>query len=488
MVQVSADPRDDDSMTLYGRQQQNGKRKPVSRAGEAPGSSLSSVRWTLFTYAVLCAPLVLLLALGLRNAYLDVTAIRSGALRFETARLRAQAMRRVAHLKAGLESVPEDSRWHEDPWVEKYWRASNQLSPHQLYAAIVDPSGSIVLHSDPSRNGKHVGRRWYDYSVPEAGEDVVHLRDSALAPDASAYDVHVPLLAGGRELGDYHEGLDADWFDAEVAAREQAAMRKWGWWLAFIAGVDLAAGLALVIVARRHIELLNLVREGGRARATQLSQLAAGLAHEIRNPLHALRINLHSLKRAFGGQSRLTADDVAASIQDSNKSIDTLDRLMRDMLKYTAADGGQRTLVNLSGEMQATLNLLADEMRQRGITIEAQVADRPLMVAMDPARLRQALLNLFTFAQNNASSPGRVEVALSNGRGRAQIVVADNGPTLSEQDRARVFEPFQATKETGSGLGLALVKTFVEEVGGTLTCEPGNPVGNRFRATLPLSN
>jgi signal transduction histidine kinase len=432
--------------------------------------------------------MVLLLAICLRNAYGEITGIRSAALQAETSRLRAQALRRVAHLRSGLEAVPAEADWTSLPWVQTYWKASTQLTKHQLYAAVVDPLGTIVLHSDPSRVGEHMGRRWYDYSLPEVGDDVVHLRDRALIPDASAYDVHIPIVVAGREFGDYHEGFDANWFDAQIAARQRQAMAKWGWWLAFICGVNLAAGLALIIVTRRHIELLRLVREGGKAHASQLGQIAAGLAHEIRNPLHALRINLHSLKRAFAGQSRLTPDDIAASIQDSNKAIEGLDHLMRDMLRFTAADGGQRTQVDLSSELQATLNLLAEEMRQRQIAVELHSTAKPLTVAMDPARLRQVLLNLLTFAQNNAGSPGKIDVALSNGRDRAELVVVDHGPTLTEADRLKVFEPFQATKETGSGLGLALVKTFIEEVGGQIACEPQSPTGNRFAAHLPLNH
>jgi signal transduction histidine kinase len=210
------------------------------------------------------------------------------------------------------------------------------------------------------------------------------------------------------------------------------------------------------------------------------------LAHEIRNPLHALRINLHSLRRAFGGQSRLTADDITASIQDSNNAIDGLDQLMRDLLRFTSADGGQRTEVNLSGELQATLNLLSEELNRREISVELKQSDHPLTVAMDPARLKQVLVNLLTFAQNNAGTKGRIDVSLSNGRQQAELVVIDSGPTLADADRNRIFEPFQATKETGSGLGLALVKTFVEEAGGHARCEPLAPTGNRFSIRLPL--
>jgi signal transduction histidine kinase len=106
---------------------------------------------------------------------------------------------------------------------------------------------------------------------------------------------------------------------------------------------------------------------------------------------------------------------------------------------------------------------------------------------MSSGRLRQLLLNLLTFAEQNAGPSGRIEVSVAASDGAAELVVADSGPTLNAHDRARVFEPFQAARKTRSGLGLALVKAFASEAGGSVDCQPHEPSGNRFRVLLPVS-
>jgi signal transduction histidine kinase len=110
-----------------------------------------------------------------------------------------------------------------------------------------------------------------------------------------------------------------------------------------------------------------------------------------------------------------------------------------------------------------------------------------VVVSLDPVRLRQIILNLLTFAQHNTGHDGTIEVQVSSSGPHAEIVVADGGATLTEDQQTHLFEPFQAPSPTGSGLGLALVKTFAEAVGGAVSCERRDPTGNRIRVWLPLA-
>src|SRR5207253_10481430 len=101
------------------------------------------------------------------------------------------------------------------------------------------------------------------------------------------------------------------------------------------------AAAALLFLGRRERLLKSSLSSGGRERARELAQLGAGLAHEIRNPLHALRINLHTLRRALTGRSPLASEDVVATIRESDASIDRLDVLMRDLLQFSDPHRGE---------------------------------------------------------------------------------------------------------------------------------------------------
>lgn len=444
---------------------------------------------TLLLYAAVCLPAVLLLVICLWRAYSEIRLVRAAAIATETSRLRSQATGRASQLETALELHKGSLDWEAlraDPLFDGYWRRIGLVDENQLYAAIVDRSGHIVMHTDERLIGTDLGRRWYDYAVHEAGNDIVRLSRSALARQQPAFDIRIPLVVRGTPLADYHQGLDAKWFDTQVAAMQADVLEQWIWVIALAVAVDAAAIAAAVVLARRHRRLEKSIQRASREQAVQLDQIASGLAHEIRNPLHSLRINLYTLKRAFHGGRQPAQEDLDDSIRESNNAIDELERLMRDLLRFSGGDAAQHSEINLAAELQATVNLMQEEMKQKQIDLKVDCPAEPVPVAMDPLRLRQLLQNLLTFAQNNSGTNGRIEVALKCSDGRAEIEIADSGPRLAEAERARLFEPFQVRRQAGTGLGLALVKTFAQEAGGDVVCNNSRPTGNAFRLTLPL--
>jgi signal transduction histidine kinase len=182
--------------------------------------------------------------------------------------------------------------------------------------------------------------------------------------------------------------------------------------------------------------------------------------------------------------------EMTEMMQESDAEIDQLDGLMRDFVQYTVAQPTERTQVDLSREVQATLNLLSDELRRKEIELKTQFEPNPVTVQIDPSQLRQVALNLVTFAQRSAQksagTKGTIQVTTAQHNGNAELVIADTGPVLSEKDQARLFEPFQSTAHSDAGLGLALIHRFVAEAGGCI--DRGRASGwNSFRVVLPLA-
>jgi signal transduction histidine kinase len=444
--------------------------------------------WKAILYIAVCMPMVLLLLYCVWDAYCDVQMIHKVKLRTEISRLRSQAVRRAGQLELVMSLQQVGSDWNalrQNEWLHGEWTKLGSPSGRELYAAVVDPMGTVVLHSDPTLIGRQLGRGWYENTVPEAGDDVVRTENGALADQAAAFDVRVPLMVSGREVGEYHEGLDAAWFDREVDGLQRDALRNWLWAMLLAVAVDVVAGVALYRIATGQKRLIDVAQQSERERATQLACIASGLAHEIRNPLHALRLNLHALGKAVAGKTQLSQDDLLATIRESDSEINELEGLLRDLIRFASPDSSKKVEINVVSEVQATLNLMHEDMQHKDIEVRSHWAEKPVIVWFDPARLRQMLVNLLTFAQNNAGSKGRIEVQV-NRRGKlAEVVVSDSGPALSQSQVQRVFEPFQAPRDTGSGLGLALVQTFAAEAGGSASCEVDASRGNRFRVLLP---
>jgi signal transduction histidine kinase len=243
-------------------------------------------------------------------------------------------------------------------------------------------------------------------------------------------------------------------------------------------------------INRRSAALQQAISMAHVKQLTDLGRLVGALAHEIRNPLNAIRLNLHALRNVLLGTARLSDDEIEQVVEESNREIERLSALMKTMLGYARPDQAVVEDVELNAELDAIAGFLAPVMERDGVDLVVTLPDVPISVAIDPDRLRQILLNLLNNAREAAGAGGRVTLTLTATDDQAEVTVADNGPGVPTADRDRIFDAFYSTRETGTGLGLALVKRFVEEAGGSVGCEDrraaGHYSGAVFRVVFPI--
>lgn len=452
-----------------------------------PKSRLS--KSVVAAFACMAASVVLICSLGFWGASREIELLRSTRLNAELAKLRAQATRRAGHIEEGLSSEIQGTLidWEterDEGWLARYWSGVHIRQEGQLYAAIVDPSGIVVLHNDPAVQNASLGRHWYDQIVDEPGGDVVQTRGRVLAGGRPAYDIRVPIQLDGIEVASYHEGLSQAWLETQLSSLHGQVISRWTAVIAGILVVVCLAFVSLMAVVRRKAEIQQLAERAEVRRVNELNQLIAGLAHEIRNPLHAIRLNLHAFHRVLTGQAQLDEREVRDMIGQSAKEIDRVEHLMNELQSFATPREAQNEVVDLRSEVKATVDFLEQEFLHKNLQLTCDLPDRAVRARIDPGRLRQVLLNLLVNAQEAVTQGGKILVGLRRQGENAEIIVADDGPGVEEDELERVFDPFHSTKEAGYGLGLSLVKRFVEEAGGEIHCE-SNSTGATFRISLP---
>lgn len=444
---------------------------------------------TPWAFALVAAPLLLIMVELLRGTIYETDRVTKQTQRDEIQALQSDGLQYGEGLQTLIQAHEASALgWSEirkQPWFTDYWTRIRLDSGRDVYAAIVDNSGTIVMHSDPVRIGNRLGSGWYEKKISESGPDVVWTNRGSLSGDRPMFDVST-ALAAELPLGEYHQGLDATWVDTKVRSELAGVTRRWFWVLLLIGGVDSAAIGALVYLARGQRQSSNALVATDRKRSREMAQLGSGLAHEVRNPLHALRLNLHTLKRAIGGQL-LPEDQLIATIEESNDAIARLDALMRDFLQFADPSEGARENVDVFQALRTTLTLLHENLRRAQIQVRSSLPTGSAMVSINPLRLKQLLLNMLTFARNRVEKGGHIEIGAVVDSRAVEVTVGDNGPAILGEQQSRLFEPFQAPAETGSGLGLALVHAFAEEVGGKASWESDGTAGNRCRVRLPLT-
>ncbi len=215
-------------------------------------------------------------------------------------------------------------------------------------------------------------------------------------------------------------------------------------------------------------------------RLAALGTLAAQLAHEIRNPLAAMRGSAQMLAQDGSedpGVSRLTAILLRES--------DRLSRLVEEFLRFARPPKPVRRGVELEQLVQETMEMLQTDPLSRGVELEMDL--RPVSATVDPDQLRQVLLNLARNAFEAAGAGGRVRVSLAGEGGMARLCVWDSAGAIPESHLGRIFEPFFTTRSGGTGLGLATAYSIVRSHEGRLQVTSTPEAGTEFTVELPLA-
>ncbi len=240
------------------------------------------------------------------------------------------------------------------------------------------------------------------------------------------------------------------------------------------------------------------------SRLTALGTLAAGVAHEIRNPLAGIRGLVQIL------QGRLEdADPRSRFIEKIIEEIGRLDHIVRDLLQFSRQSRGHVRPVAVQELVQRVLFLCRKELESRKIWVHQDLPSRPLRVRGEPASLQQALLNLMLNAAQAMRGGGELEVSarpvavpardleqlwewVRSGRPAAPeprtacLTVRDTGEGMTGEVLEQVFHPFFTTRRDGTGLGLYIVHRIVEQHGGVILAESQPGEGSAFHMFLPL--
>lgn len=303
--------------------------------------------------------------------------------------------------------------------------------------------------------------------------------------DREHFFITIPWVRGNRALGFTYLELSRGDLEVEFWKKDGSLIIR-------VIGISAAAVLLLSGLGwvafhawRRAAQVQQRAELARQGQLAERGLTAAVLAHEIRNPLAALRFQLHSLRKNAAEPSRVngTADTI-------DSELSRIQQLVSDYLEHEKAQSMRVQPVDL-GEAARGLRTLMDELlRETRIDLVVIAPDKPAIVTADPHALRQVLMNLVLNAEQAmrvSRSDARIILRIAQEPGFGIIEVTDSGPGIPPEMRDRLFKPFQTSRAEGHGIGLALVKRFVDNFGGSVAVdsEPGR--GTTFRLKLPLA-
>jgi two-component system sensor histidine kinase PilS (NtrC family) len=211
-----------------------------------------------------------------------------------------------------------------------------------------------------------------------------------------------------------------------------------------------------------------------------LGQLAAGLAHEIRNPLSAISGALEVIAKEEE-VSRENSRLISIAVSE----VDKLHYLLEDFLILTSPNRHSDTVVEINRMAKETVDAFMTAMRRDDIEIRMELCDRELLVQANPHRLKQVLWNMLQNAKQAMPTGGRVFIETGCEGDEVFISIRDEGMGIESDKLQKIFEPFFTTKEIGTGLGLTIAQQVIDSYNGRIEVRSSRNSGTTFVIRLP---
>jgi len=227
-----------------------------------------------------------------------------------------------------------------------------------------------------------------------------------------------------------------------------------------------------------------------RNKLADLGAVAAGLAHEIRNPLNSLYINgqlLEEMLSELPERSVPQKEDLLSLARANLKVTQRLNDTLSGFLRFARPPAMELAPVDLNRILSETLRFIEMEFAHRGVTLKAKLHPTPLPILADEKLLKQAILNLLLNAQEAVEKEEKViRVTTGVRAGRPYVAIHDNGRGIPSSDRRRIFTLFFTTRKNGSGLGLPIVRQIARQHGGAVYVRSREGKGTTMTVALPF--
>jgi signal transduction histidine kinase len=395
------------------------------------------------------------------------------------------------HFRTALRGVIDKMRAYRTSGEPALWdeflHASSDLKiwvDHQAPALTTDRETDIL---------QEIGATYEEYL--RVAEKLHHEIQTLGEADVPRNDVP-ELIEVGRRLGDLGQGLSRAHYESRNqivagASRKLAELRLSVVGLLallFVFGIALAGVVYRQMLAPLRVRLGESMALAERnEKLASLGMLAAGVAHEIRTPLTALKAALFIQQKKFSPGSPERADSELI-----HREIGRLERIVDDFLEFARPADPELTVMPAEVPLHEVHALLSGQLARSGIDLICESSPQ-LKIKADPAQIKQVLINLVQNAAESMEEHGTITLRARHDRqhisnGEMDVVVlevADTGKGIAPEVQKRLFDPFFTTKARGTGLGLPIAARIVQKHGGALRYQTEINQGSTFRVILP---
>ncbi len=243
----------------------------------------------------------------------------------------------------------------------------------------------------------------------------------------------------------------------------------------------------LIVLSDQTLELQASARQVEDARLNSLTQLSAGVAHELGNPLNALQIHLQLLERELKKiPAASKSSKIAKSLQTSQAEVTRLDNIIRNFLQAIRPTPAHLQPTDIINTLEEVLSFLHEELEGAGIRVEVKIPGILPSVMADVEQLKQVYFNIIKNAREASPSGSTLVIEATADDEFLHVRFTDSGFGIAEEDLARLFEPYHTTKPGGTGLGMMIAQKIMRAHHGSIRVESQSQRGTTVTLSFPL--
>ena len=351
-----------------------------------------------------------------------------------------------------------------------------------LYVAVQDPSLSILAHTDSSL----VGKREEDPFLKSSFEKGQH-RSRLLQhkKGEETFEVAKSFSLGGKPAGVIRIGYSPkEIYPVLGQIKKNVALS-----ILFFLVLGVSAITLIWVNQNRHLRRMKEMEDRIQLaeRLSSLGHLAAGVAHEIRNPLNAIGMGLQRLKREFSPHEESKQDEYRSFTDLILKEIRRVNRIIEQFLTLSRPFRLNLRPAYLQELVEDLITLFHEEASSKNIVLRHEIDPGLPLIPVDPERLKEALMNILKNGIEAMEKGGTLSVSTRSFKDRVEVVISDSGSGIPPDQMEKIFNYYYTTKEKGSGLGLPIAHRIIEAHGGQLKIESQAGVGTKVTVTLHIS-
>ena len=251
------------------------------------------------------------------------------------------------------------------------------------------------------------------------------------------------------------------------------------------------AGTKYILLSFMDVTLFNRFKEEFRKNESlaQMTTMAAGVAHEIKNPLASISIYLQLMDKVLEKQGTMTREEAHKYLDVVSEEVDRINKIAVDFLFAVKPMKVSLSICNVNDIVKKTISVVSAELNQKGIELKQRLAVSLPNVLADSSLIQQSLLNLINNAMQ-AMPEGRenptIGISTYIESDMVRICVSDNGCGMGEDQMSKIFEPYYTTKSSGTGLGLTVLFKIMKQHGGDVSVRSELGKGSEFTLQIPI--